>query len=293
MTQRLSERRSRVALSPLVSPCETCGSIAMTATSHVETVPCDSGVRRWQAAYTGTRRSRPHWPPRRHRGPGMRMTGLAAVVGVIGAALTLAACSSTRPLEKVMESGDKAYAVGDYARARADYAEYIDRKPGYPPARHKLGLAQLKTGETRAGVESLTIAFDQRPDNDEYADGLAEGLYQDDQRARLMQFLHDRTQQPGRVSDYVRLGRYAAMIGDSDQAQQALLTAARLDGGKNIEPQLALADFYKNIGDKQNAVRRLRMALYLDPENADVHARLRELGQVPGPSFVLVPEEAL
>ena len=69
------------------------------------------------------------------------------------------------------------------------------------------------------------------------------------------------------------------------------MTAARLDGGQTVEPQIALADFYLAAGDEEKAIRRLRMALGIDAENEIAIDKLRSLGEIPGPSFALTPEE--
>src|SRR5205823_861758 len=65
----------------------------------------------------------------------------------------------------------------------------------------------------------------------------------------------------GLPADHIRLGRFLALAGDADGAEHSLKQAARIDGGKTIEPQMALADFYHQIGDKQSELKRLRMAL--------------------------------
>jgi hypothetical protein len=81
-------------------------------------------------------------------------------------------------------------------------------------------------------------------------------------------------------------------MGDADGAEHALLTAAKIDGGKTAAPQIALADFYRSIGDKKAEIVRLRNALYLDPKNPEIPKRLRELGEIPGPSLAMPPEES-
>ena len=96
----------------------------------------------------------------------------------------------------------------------------------------------------------------------------------------------------GLVTDYIRLGQYATKIGNPDEGVLALKNAAAIDKGQTAAPQIALADFYQLHKDRVNEVRRLRMALYIEPKNKVVLGRLLELGQVPGPSLATVPEEA-
>ena len=89
----------------------------------------------------------------------------------------------------------------------------------------------------------------------------------------------------------LRLGQFASRVGHADEALTALKTAARLDAGKSVEPQLALASFYGSVNDKPNEIRRLRMASWIAPANIQAAARLRALGEIPGPSQAIQPEE--
>lgn len=213
-------------------------------------------------------------------------------MGLAGAALLMTGCASTRSLEFVEKSGDKAFESGNYALAQKEYKEYVDRRPGKARVQHSLGMTYVALNQPQAAVQCLSVAHDLEPANVAYTDDLAEAMYLTGDRGRLYEYLRRLTQQPGTVEDYTRLGRYAAKLGDVDEAQNALLTAARLDGGKTVGPQMALADFYRGIGDRENALKRLRMALYIDPKNTEVAARIRELGEIPGPSYSLVPDES-
>lgn len=212
------------------------------------------------------------------------------VIAVAG--LVLAGCTGQRPLVDVRASGEKAYERGQYDRALADYVEYVGRRPGDDDVQNKLALTLLQVNDAPRAVEHAWRAHDLNPQKEEYVETLAESMYQAGQTSELHTFLRRQTESRGRVSDYLRLGRYSALTGDADSAETALKTAAELDRGRTLAPQLALADFYRRIGDKPSEIRRLRMALYLDPANSEITERLRELGEIPGPSFVLKPTEA-
>lgn len=223
---------------------------------------------------------------------GVRFTRSVVVACLIAAGIALPACSNTRSLANVELAGDRAYAAGDYELARQEYKEFVDRRPGKARVQHALGKSYLELGQPQAAAQCLWVAHDMDPNNDEYTETLADALYQAGDRGKLYDLLRSMTRQPGRVQDYIRLGHYAALLGHVDEALTALLTAAKIDGGKTVGPQIALAEFYQSVGDHENALTRLRMALYLDPANAEVAAKIRELGEIPGPSFSLVPEEA-
>ena len=55
----------------------------------------------------------------------------------------------------------------------------------------------------------------------------------------------------------------------------------------------ALARFYESIGAKDEALLRYRMAMWLDRENPEIQERIRALGEIPGPTLAIIPEEAV
>jgi Flp pilus assembly protein TadD len=92
-------------------------------------------------------------------------------------------------------------------------------------------------------------------------------------------------------SDYIRLAKYCQKAGDTDGAQEAYLQAARLDGGRTVSPQLALADFYTSINDEEAAQKRIRMAYFIDPRSKAVNERMLAHGLTPAPELALTPAE--
>ena len=52
-----------------------------------------------------------------------------------------------------------------------------------------------------------------------------------------------------------------------------------------------MADFYHTIGDRSSELRRLRMALWCAPNSNEIKTRIRGLGEIPGPSIALRPDE--
>lgn len=206
-------------------------------------------------------------------------------------ALALAGCSGKRPLGLVEEQGDKAFAAGNYDRALADYLEYVERRPGSGEVRHKLARSLLEVKQPARAVEHAWVAFDDEPRNDEYIETLADALYQAGRAEELNKFLRDQVEDRGRVEDYLRQGKYAALTGDADGAELAYLTAAKIDRGQTMLPQLALGRFYNSIGDRSSALERFRMALFFDPQSAEVYREIRGLGEIPGPTLILPPKE--
>lgn len=221
-----------------------------------------------------------------------RMKMRAAAGWLVAAAIMAGGCADQRPLWKVRADADLAYEAGKYEAALADYQIYVDKKPNDPSGQYAIGRTYLAMKEPKPAREHLQIAYDVVPNNDAYIEAYAQSLYESNEPESLMTFLNRVAAEQGTVADYLRLGRYAGKIGHADEAVAALLTAARLDQGKSLEPQLALADFYRSVNDKPNEVKRLRYCLYLAPGDEGVLKRVREAGQIPGPSFMLRPEEA-
>ena len=200
-------------------------------------------------------------------------------------------CSSQRALSIVRRDADRAYATERFEMASADYAEVVERDPNDWEYREKYADTLMELGAFSQAEEQYAILHGVRPANDEIVRKFCEAMYEADSEDRLISFLQLRADDTQAVGDYLRLGWYAIETGDADLAQRSLLTAARLDGGQTVEPQIALADFYLAAGDEEKAIRRLRMALGIDAENEIAIEKLRSLGESPGPSFALTPEE--
>lgn len=203
----------------------------------------------------------------------------------------LAGCNAPRSLPAVREAGDRSFNQNDFQSAATHYEEYVLRKPGDPAVEAQFARTLLQVGDAPRAIGYARTAYDAQPNNGEYADLLAQSYLEAGQADEMYSFLRGNTEGRGSVADYIRLGKFTARAGDADGAEQAFLVAARLDGGQTVAPQLALADFYKSIGDKASEKKRLRMALSFDVTSQPINQRLRELGEVPGPSLALTPAE--
>lgn len=212
---------------------------------------------------------------------------------VMGAAVMsiLSACDAPRALPSVRAAGDRAFNAGDYQEAAKHYEEFVLRKPGDAAVENDYAVTLIKVGQPAKAIEHATIAYDQQPNNPVFADTLGEAYFQAGKTEQLTRWLRGNTEGRGSVADYIRQGKFAARMGDADGAELSLLTAAKLDQGKTVAPQLALAELYKSLGDKKSEVKRLRMALYLEPNSLEIGKRLRELGEIPGPTLALPPAE--
>ncbi len=214
-----------------------------------------------------------------------------ATAGVL-ACITATGCSTARPLPHVRDQGDKALDRGQYQLAQVEFDEVVDRDPTDWRSRVKLAKALQHLGEFPAMREHMAVAYDLRPNDPEILDLFCESMLLAKDNDALIRFLRDLSVSPGRVEDFLRLGYYAAKVGDVDEAERALLTGARLDRGQSVEPQMALASFYANLGDDERALQRLRMALFVDQSNEAIKDAIRSYGEIPGPSYATVPTES-
>lgn len=220
----------------------------------------------------------------------MKQRTLFIALLIIAAAQT--GCAGPRALHMVRESGDRAFSRSDYSTALAEYQEVVERAPADWETRVKLARAQLVLNNADAARENLAVAHRLRPDQDNIVDLLASAMLESGKVEEMHDLLRLRAQQRGRVGDYLRQGFFLSRAGDVDAAERAYLTATRIDHGQHVEPELALADFYRQVGDDKAALTHLRYALWIDPTNSAVTARLRDLGEVPGPSLALQPPDS-
>jgi tetratricopeptide (TPR) repeat protein len=208
---------------------------------------------------------------------------------VIGGFTILAGCSSERPMHVLRADGEFAYEHGHYDQAKADLGEYVRRRPEAIDVRYELAKVYTASGQPKEAIEQLNVALDVEPLNDNFLDAQAEAMFKAGQRDALTSLLSRNAAERGRVTDYLRLGAYSARMGNADEAQQALLTAAKLDAGRSVVPQRALADFYGSLGDRSKQLSHLRLAYSIEPTNEDTIKEIRRLGEIPGPGFATVP----
>jgi tetratricopeptide (TPR) repeat protein len=214
----------------------------------------------------------------------------AASLVLIALVASLGGCK-TRSLVAVRESGDWYYKNGQYEQAEVEYKEYIQRAPGKAEVHQMLGNTYVKTGQTGMGREQLLLAHTLRMEDDQIFADMCEALYADKKYDDLNRELRQRTIDRGRMQDWALLATYSEKLGDRDEAQRAWLTAAQVDQGHSIDPQIGLARLYLQVGDMQRARKRAAMAYWISPGNPNVIALVKQVGEIPGPTLAMVPEE--
>ena len=196
---------------------------------------------------------------------------------------------ATRPIEAIRNKADFQFSQQEYEMASTGYREIVNRYPGDWQAQYRLGMCELELDNPDRARSALEIAHTNQPGSPVVVDALAEAMFQAGDERALFELLTDQAQSEQTVYAWLRLGRYAAELGDADTALTGFETAIELDGGRTIEPYVQAALFSEQIGDLDEALRRLRQAYEINPGDPRVDQRLRDLGEVPGPTLALPP----
>jgi len=216
------------------------------------------------------------------------MTG--PILGAIAIAVAVAGCGgpSAARLEVL---GDEAFAAGRYREALANYEAALEKTPNDADAHYDLGLTLLSLGRPLEARESFAVAHDIEPENEAYLDGLVDALVEAGRGGRALGLLEGLANDELRPGPFIRLGDLQLRLGLADDARVSYRRAAAVSDGTEPGPYIALADFYRDVGDSAAELRHLSHVLYLDPENQAATARVRELGEIPGPSFRRPPPD--
>ena len=208
---------------------------------------------------------------------------------LIGATVWLAGCQSPPPVVSIREDADWHFSRGEFGEAAEKYAEITARWPEDWQAQYKLGLSLTELDRLSEANRALEVAYSLKPRNADIADALAEVMYRQDEETRLFTFLRADAEATQSVRSQMRLAEYAEKVNDLDGAKVALETAIEFDDGKTVDPYLQCAELYERLGDREQALRRLRQAYGINPKDRRVLAKLESFGEVPGPTLALPP----
>ncbi len=203
--------------------------------------------------------------------------------------LALPGCA-TRDVPMTRASGNTAYVEGRYDEAVAYHQRVVEAAPGRAQYQYELGRALRAQGDLGRASEHLAIAHGLDPRSEEIVRAYAETLVELQRVDVLEDVLLRRAQRSAQFDDYLLLGEFLGKAGDPDGQEQALLSAADLAGQRDDEPQRALARFYESTNRPGEAIERWKMVLWFDVLDAEAGSGLRRLGDVPGPTAVLVPQ---
>ncbi|MEM1185136.1 MAG: tetratricopeptide repeat protein [Planctomycetota bacterium] len=218
-----------------------------------------------------------------------RLTGIAALSVAL-----LAGCAGDgepRSSGRLQVDSGRAYNEGDFPLALEGYLKVLERRPGSAQAHFDVGRTQLELGESVSAREHLTVALDLDPENSVYLDALADAMLATGELDELFGLLERRAEEGDGYSGYLRVGRVAERLGLVDEAEQAYRKAVALQPRESAKGQAALANLYARAGDSAQELMRLRVLLYLTPQDEEIRNRISDLGEVPGPSLALRPDQ--
>ena len=216
-------------------------------------------------------------------------TLLATPVAGVLLGLAVAGCGTGPSAESLLERADYDYEYGRYEEAAAQYRLVLERYPGDAAANVGYGRVMLeldRVAEARAALELAAVA---EPQDFEICSLLAEAMFEDRDTVRLYQLLRDQAVEHRRLEAWLLMAEYALALDDPDTAQTAIAAALEISDGTTPEPYLEAARFAERIGDQAEAIRRLRQAYGIAPQDPRVVAGLQEYGEVPGPTIALPP----
>ncbi|MGA1466177.1 MAG: tetratricopeptide repeat protein [Phycisphaerales bacterium] len=212
-----------------------------------------------------------------------------AVLFALAAIAVLGGCVKGKSSEQLLADGEHAYRYGRYEEAAGDFRQVLDRYPGDVQANVGFARTQIALGNLDAARSALETAAASKPEDFEISLLLAEVLFKQRDTTRLYQLLRDRAVEQGRVDAWIVMARYALELDDPDTAQTAVVAALEISDNTSPEPYLLAAELAERVGDQKEALRRIRQAYGLAPNDPRIDAMLREYGEVPGPTIALPP----
>lgn len=198
-------------------------------------------------------------------------------------------CEGPRPIETSRSLGEWNFEYGRYDEAAFYYGEILSRFPGDADAQYHYGLSQAQLGDLNAARRALEAASKLRPNDDAVTFALADVLARQNDVTQLYQLLRDRAATTGSATAWIVMSRYALELGDPDTARTAALNAIEVGGDTSAEPYYQAALVAEQIGETDEAVRRLRQGYGINPADQRIRTMLVEYGEVLGPTLALPP----
>ena len=101
--------------------------------------------------------------------------------------------------------------------------------------------------------------------------------------------LRDRARDNRSVDTWLVMADYAEKLDDFDTAMEALSNACAIEDGSTYLPYYRAAVLLGRVGQTDEAIRRLRQAYAIAPDDEAVNVMLVEYGEIPGPTLGLAP----
>ncbi len=224
----------------------------------------------------------------------MRTTHGIIMLTLVGLMVLSVGCEGGR----ARYDGVRAYEQGQYGAARPQLARAIEISDTDWKAHYHLGLIDLAEGDPVRAQSHFELALAVRdggpphqPETPAIIDALAESMYAQGDYPKMVGLCDEMSARYGTPYDHIRKARLLAKMGDHDSALVAYIKAVKIAKPTDVEPYVALADFYESVGKKTDALAMLRRAHGIAPEDEAIADRLRGYGVVPGPAATLPPVE--
>ncbi len=213
------------------------------------------------------------------------------IVASLLATTCLVGCSATPPIESTTNEAQH-FIDFDQCQQAADLIRPVVQKwPGEWKAQFILGKAELCLNNLSEARHALEAANARNPSNMEVVFALADCMQKQKDIPELYLLLRNAGAEFRSAEAYVKLAEIAESVGDMDSQKTALLAAIEMDEGygmkRIISPYLQMAALQNKLGDQADALRRLRQAYGVNPNDPRVQAELESRGQVLGPTLAL------
>ena len=219
-----------------------------------------------------------------------RSTVVSSLILACLAPLALMGCQTKQtPLVVLEQKADHEFEYQRWQKASDYYAEIVERDPSNDEAQFRYGLSLMENGNYSKAEGPLLTALALDPGNDDIVYALARVMDECGQHAKLFAMLRNRAHDNRSVNTWMVVVEYAEKLDDYDTALEAVRNACAVDNGEYVEPYYSAAVLLGRIGRTDDAIRRLRQAYAIDPDNEGVNRLLVEYGEVPGPTLGLAP----
>ncbi len=182
---------------------------------------------------------------------------------------------------------------GRASEAAAYYREALERAPASIPYRLGLADALLKAGSPKAAEREYLRVIKMDRKNPEALDGIGTiELTRDRAERALSLFARAAEVSPPSADRYYRMALALNMLGRPDVALRQLRTAAHLNP-EDPDIRLRLGDMYKAVGNYAQAINQYRLGLKLAPDNVLLLNNFAWIVATSDKKLNATPEEAL
>ena len=204
---------------------------------------------------------------------------------------TMSGCDSMKdtPTHVLKSRADRDFEYQQWKPASELYSEVVSREPSDGDAQYRYGVSLTKMGEYDKAESALQVASSIDPQDDKIFFALAQAMFEKKQYQKLFTMLRDRAQDNRSIPAWLLLSGYAEQLGDFDTALEALTNACALENGSTPEPYYRAALVLGHVGRTEEAIRRLRQAYRITPDDQRISVLLVEYGEIPGPTIGLAP----